>query len=165
MTTTEAITVETARPSERELTLTCVIDAPPAAVYRAWTEPELMKQWFAPRPYTTPVIEVDVRPGGGSHIVMRAPDGNDIPMHGVYLEVVENARLVFTDAYSAGWQPAEKPFMTAIIALEDLGGGRTRYTATLRHWSAADCDAHEQMGFHEGWPICARQLAAVAERL
>lgn len=148
----------------RELTLTRIIDAPREKVFKAWTDPELLKQWFAPLPYTTPIAELDVRPGGANLIVMRGPDGNDMPNRGVYLEVVENERLVFTDAYTKAWEPSEKPFMTVILSFEDAGG-KTKYTARVRHWTAADREAHEQMGFHQGWGACADQLAAVAQRL
>ena len=151
--------------SNHELVLTRVIDAPPEKLFRCWTEPELMKQWFAPRPYTTPVVESDPRSGGASFIVMRSPDGKDMPLHGVYLEVVKNERIVFTDAFKKPWEPSEKPFFTGIITFEDLGGGKTRYTARARHWTAADREAHEKMGFHEGWGICADQLAALAKTL
>src|SRR5215469_3833001 len=85
--------------SARELVLTRIIDAPREKVFRAWTEPELLKQWFAPLPYTTPVAELDVRAGGANLIVMRDPTGNEFANRGIYLEVVENERLVFTDAY------------------------------------------------------------------
>src|SRR5215510_3800757 len=61
----------------RELTLTRVFDAPPEKLFRAWTEPELMKQWFCPRPWTTPHIETDVRAGGSSLVVMRGPEGQE----------------------------------------------------------------------------------------
>src|SRR5579862_8212448 len=91
--------------SDRDLALTRIIDAPREKVFRAWTDPTLLKQWFAPLPWTTPVAELDVRPGGGNRIVMRSPDGEDMPNRGVYLEVVENERLVFTDAFTAGWVP------------------------------------------------------------
>ncbi len=155
---------ETARPSDRELILTCTFDAPPEKVYRAWTEPELLKRWFAPRPVATPVAELDVRPGGASRIVMRGPDGQEYPCPGVYLEVVENRRLVMTDAFTTAWQPSAKPFMTTILTFED-DGGRTRYTARVLHWSAEDCDAHEKMGFHQGWSQAARQLAEVVATL
>lgn len=151
--------------AEFDLVLSRVIDAPAAALYRCWTEPALVKQWFAPKPFTTPVVEMDVRPGGASHIVMRGPDGTDLPNPGIFLEAVPGRRLVFTDAYTAGWVPAAKPFMTAIITFEDLGEGRTRYTATVRHWTREDRDTHEQMGFHEGWGVCADQLAALAATL
>jgi uncharacterized protein YndB with AHSA1/START domain len=147
-----------------ELTLTRVIDAPRQALWRCWTEPELIKQWFTPRPWTTPVVEVDVRPGGASHMIFRGPDGEEYPNRGVYLEVVPGERLVFTDAYSGGWMPSPKPFMTAIISFADEEGG-TRYTARVRHWSAEDRARHEDMGFHDGWGRATDQLAAVARSL
>jgi uncharacterized protein YndB with AHSA1/START domain len=160
MTTTD----KTAATSDRELVLTRIIDAPPEKVFRAWTEPELLKQWFAPLPYTTPVAELDVRPGGANLIVMRDPQGNDMPNRGIYLEVVPNRRLVFTDAYTKEWEPSEKPFMTVMLTFEDQGG-KTKYTALVRHWTVADRETHEKMGFHHGWGICADQLAAVVAKL
>src|SRR6267154_867101 len=84
--------------SDRDLIFTRIINAPREKVYQAWTDPELLKQWFAPLPYTTPIAELDVRPGGANLIVMRDPQGNDLPNQGVYLEVVENERLGFTKA-------------------------------------------------------------------
>jgi uncharacterized protein YndB with AHSA1/START domain len=156
---------ETAPTSDRELVLTRIIDAPREKLFRAWTDPELLKQWFAPLPYTTPHAEMDVRPGGSSLIVMRGPDGNEFPNRGVYLEVVENERIVTTDAYTKAWEPSEKPFMTLILTFEDDGGGKTRYTARVRHWTVADREMHEKMGFHEGWGQCADQLAALVAKL
>lgn len=150
--------------SERELMLTRIFDAPPSDVFRAWIDPEILKQWFAPLPWTTPHAELDVRPGGSSLVVMRGPDGKDYPNPGVYLEVVENERLVITDAYTRAWEPSEKPFMTLVLSFDDLGDGRTRYTARALHWTVADREAHEKMGFHEGWGQCADQLAALLAR-
>ncbi len=151
--------------ADHELVLTRVLNAPREKVFRAWTEPELMKQWFAPRPWTTPKVEVDVRPGGASLVVMRSPEGEEFPSRGVYLEVVKNERLVFTDAYVTAWRPSEKPFFTGVITFEDAGAGRTKYTARALHWTAADREAHEKMGFHEGWGQCAAQLEEVAAKL
>ena len=147
-----------------ELNLTRVIDAPRQTLWRCWTEPELIKQWFTPRPWTTPVVEVDVRPGGASRMIFRGPDGEEFPNHGVYLEVVPGERLVFTDAYTAGWVPSAKPFMTGIISFADEAGG-TRYTARVLHWSAEDRTRHEEMGFHDGWGRATDQLAALARSL
>jgi uncharacterized protein YndB with AHSA1/START domain len=149
--------------SDRELVLTRLIDAPRAAVFRAWTDPDLLKRWFAPHPYTTPVAELDVQPGGASLVVMRSPEGQEMPNRGVYLDVVENERLVFTDAYTHAWEPSQKPFMTVVLTFEDEDG-KTRYTARVRHWTEADREAHEAMGFHEGWGRCADQLAALVTR-
>ena len=150
--------------SDRELVLTRLINAPREKLYRAWTEPALLKQWFAPLPYTTPIVQTDVRVGGASLVVMRGPDGSDLPCPGVYLEVVPNERLVFTDAYVRAWEPSEKPFMTVILTFENENG-QTRYTARVRHWTVADRETHEKMGFHQGWGQCADQLAALVEKI
>ena len=150
--------------SDRELMLTRLIDAPREKLYRAWTDATLLKQWFAPLPWTTSHVELDVRPGGASTVDMRSPEGNDMPCPGVYLEVVPNQRLVFTDAYISAWQPSEKPFMTVILTFEDEGG-KTRYTARVRHWTVADREAHEKMGFHQGWGQCADPLTALVAKL
>ena len=150
--------------SNRELVLTRIIAAPPKKLFRAWTEPALLKQWFAPLPYTVSVAETDVRPGGSNFIVMRSPDGKDLPNSGVYLDVVKNERLVFTDAYTKAWEPSGKPFMTVILTFEDEGG-KTKYTARVCHWTVADREAHEKMGFHEGWGKCTDQLAELVARM
>ena len=157
-------TTNPAPASDRELVLTRLIDAPREKLFRAWTDPTLLRQWFAPLPWTTPVAELDVRPGGANLIVMRGPDGNEFPNRGVYLEVVENERLVFTDAYTTAWVPSEKPFMTVIVTFADEGG-KTRYTALVRHWTVADREAHEKMGFHQGWGQCTDQLASLVAKL
>ncbi len=151
-------------PDKLELTLSRIINAPCEKVYRAWTDSELLKQWFAPAPYTTPVAKLDVRPGGANLIVMRGPDGVDMHNRGVYLEVIPNQRLVFTDAYTEAWQPSEHPFMTVILTFEDAGNSQTKYTVRVRHWTVADCQKHEQMGFHQGWGQCADQLAALVTK-
>lgn len=148
----------------RDLILTRIVDAPCDKLFRAWTEPELLKQWFTPRPWSVSHAETDVRPGGANLVVMRSPEGQEFPQRGVYLEVVTNERLVLTDAYTAAWEPAEKPFMTVILSFEPVGNA-TRYTALVRHWSEADREAHEKMGFHAGWGQATDQLAELVARL
>jgi uncharacterized protein YndB with AHSA1/START domain len=151
-------------PAAHELVLTRLIDVPRAKLFRCWTEPALITQWFTPPPYKTVAAEVDVRAGGSNVITMQAPDGTLIPNRGIYLEVVPNERIVFTDAYTAAWVPSAKPFFTGILTFEDEAG-QTRYTARARHWNAEDCAAHEKMGFHEGWGIATDQLARLAATL
>jgi uncharacterized protein YndB with AHSA1/START domain len=151
--------------SDRELVLTRLIHAPREKVFKAWTEPELVKQWFTPRPWTTPRVELDVRAGGANLVVMCGPDGTEFPNRGVYLEVVPNERLVFTDAYTQAWEPSEKPFMTVVLTFADAGGGKTNYTARVRHWTVADREAHEKMGFHPGWAKATDQLEALLAKL
>jgi uncharacterized protein YndB with AHSA1/START domain len=149
--------------TKRELSLTREIDAPPALVYKAWTEH--LTEWFAPKPLTTTVIDIDFRAGGRFQALMKDPNGPEYPLDGVFLEVVPNERIVSTDAFTPGWQPTDKAFMVAITTFEDLGNGRTRYTARARHWSDEDLQAHEQMGFHDGWGQVADQLVEVVAQL
>lgn len=150
--------------STRELVLTRILNAPREKVYQAWTNAEIMKKWFAPKPWSTPFVQLDVRAGGANVITMRSPEGQDFPNSGVYLEVVPNEKLVFTDAYTKAWEPSQKPFMTVVLTFEDAGPGKTRYTARVVHWSEADRETHEKMGFHTGWGQCATQLEEVVNQ-
>lgn len=151
-------------PASHELVLDRLIDAPRAKLFRCWTDPDLLAQWFVPAPWTIARAEIDPRPGGTSLIVMKSPDGTEYPNHGVYLDIVENEKIVLTDAYTTAWQPSEKPFMTTIVTFADEDG-KTRYRAVARHWTAEDLKAHEEMGFHEGWGACADQLEALAQKI
>ncbi len=148
----------------RGLVLTRLIDVPRNKLFRCWTEPALIVQWFTPPPWKTIRAETDVRAGGSSNIVMQGPDGTEMPNRGVYLEVVENERLVFTDAFTAAWELSAKPFFTCVLTFEEEDG-KTRYTARALHWTAQDCKAHEDMGFHVGWGIATDQLVALAATL
>lgn len=151
--------------ADRELVLQRTLNAPREKLYRCWTEPALMVQWFTPPPWKTVRATTDVRAGGASNIVMQSPEGQEFPNRGVYLEVVPNERLVWTDALVAAWEPSEKAFIVGIITFEDAGDGRTLYTARVRHWSVADREAHEKMGFHQGWGIATQQLEALAQKI
>lgn len=156
------MTTDTAR---HELVLMREIDAPREKIFRAWTDPELMKEWFCPKPWAVSHAELDLRAGGSSFIVMNGPNGEVVENRGVYLEVVPNEKLVFTDAFTSAWVPSEKPFMTGIVLLEDMGGGRTKYTAIARHWNEEDKRTHEAMGFHEGWGAAADQLTELVAKI
>lgn len=151
--------------NDRELVLVREIDVPREKIYKAWTTPELMLKFFTPRPWSTSSIEIDLRPGGKFNSVMRDPDGKEYPNKGVVLEAVPNEKLVFTDAFTEGWAPSEKPFFVATITLEDLGSGRTRYTARANHWREEDRKSHEEMGFHEGWGQVVDQLAELCKTM
>lgn len=149
----------------RDLFLSLTLDAPRANIWRCWTESNFLTRWFAPHPWTTVAADLDLRPGGRMDVIMRSPEGQDMPSQGVFLDVLVERRLVFTDAFAEGWRPAEKPFMTAIIELEDAEAGHTSYAARVRHWSVEDRDAHEGMGFHDGWTRAALQLETLAQTL
>jgi uncharacterized protein YndB with AHSA1/START domain len=155
-----------------DLVLERVLDAPRDLVWKAWTSPEHLKRWWAPRPYETPECEMDLRPGGIFRTRMTGPDGFDFDGTGCFLEVVPGERITWTSALLPGFRPAPEqvegcggfPF-TAIITFEDRGDGRTLYRAVAMHRNEADRGTHERMGFHDGWGTCADQLGEVAAGL
>ena len=141
-----------------DLVLERIVDVPRELVWRAWTTPEHLMKWFTPVPWKTVACEIDLRPGGRFHTVMRSPEGREFPNVGCYLEVIENERLVWTDALLPGYRPSGEPFITAVIVLTQEGKG-TRYTATAIHRDEATRNNHEEMGFFDGWGTVADQLA------
>ena len=156
-----------------DLVLERTLDAPIDLVWTAYTDPDHIKQWFAPRPYQITECELDLRPGGIFRIRMTGPDGFDTG-HGVpgcVLEVVEQEKLTWTSALGPGYRPNEAgegcesfPF-TALVTFADAGNGKTAYKAVAMHKDAADRDRHEQMGFHDGWGTVADQLAEYANTI
>jgi len=152
------------KPDDRELSITRLIHAPREKLFRAWTEPELLKQWFCPRPWGVSRVENDVRSGGNCLIVMKSPEGQEFPNPGVYLEIIPGRKIVFTDAFTRAWEPSEKPFMVGIVTFDDEDG-KTRYTARVRHWTAADCEQHAKRGFHEGWNKATDQLEELVAKI
>lgn len=135
------------------------IDVPLARVWTAWTTPAHLRQWFVPHPWTIPVCELDVRPGGLFRTVMRAPDGQEMDNSGCYLDVVHHQRLIWTDTLLPGFRPAPKPFFTAALLLAPTATG-TRYTALAIYGDEATRKNHEDMGFHDGWGTVLDQMVA-----
>lgn len=148
--------------SDRELVISRVIPASRERLFIAWTTE--FQQWWGPHGMTTPFCEMDLRPGGAFRTIMRAPDGTEYPTKGVFLDVVVPQRIVFTNAFAPGWVPDPDIFFTAVTLFDDLGGGKTRYTARALHWTAEDCRRHEKMGFHQGWGESLDRLAALVTR-
>ena len=149
---------------ETDLILTRDLNAPRELLYTCWTTPEHLVHWFVPKPHKVTACHLDVRPGGACNTTFDV-DGTEMLNNGVYLEVIPNEKLVFTDTYTEGWKPNPEPFMTAILTFEDLGNGRTRYTAVARHRSKEAAQTHKDMGFHDGWGTVVDQLEAYAQGL
>lgn len=144
------------------------IPVSPHDVWRAWTDPELLVQWFTPAPWRTVDCEIDARPGGIFRTQMAGPDGESGGGTGCFLEVIPDRRIVWTGALLPGFRPApplgsgEFAF-TAFIDIEPVDGG-TRYRATVSHADAAGRQTHEQMGFEAGWGAALDQLVDLMTR-
>lgn len=159
MTTREEATSK----GDKTIVVTRVFDAPREAVYRAWTDPEMLAQWFAPEPLTVPRSETDVRPGGRYTLVMRDQDGNDYTSTGVYQEVREPERIVYSDSLEempesfvdmvndARGQAHGTPVPDGLVTLifEDMGG-KTKLTFFEEFDSAATRDAFVEVQMVEG---------------
>jgi uncharacterized protein YndB with AHSA1/START domain len=156
-----------------DLILERTLDAPVELVWKAYTDPQHLKQWFAPKPYEITECELDLRPGGVFRIRMVGPDGFDTGhgTPGCVLEVVEGKKLTWTSALGPDYRPNEmgegcESFpMTAIVTFADAGNGKTAYKAVALHKDAKDRDTHEQMGFQDGWGTTAKQLEELAKSL
>ncbi|MDD7970821.1 SRPBCC family protein [Roseinatronobacter alkalisoli] len=147
-----------------DLKLERTLAAPRALLWECWTTPEHIKQFFVPHPHLVKDCEINLRIGGRFNTVFDV-EGNEMKNEGVYLEIVPEEKLVFTDTYSEGWKPSENPFMTAIILLEDAPDGGTKYTAIARHRTPESRQSHEDMGFFGGWGTVLDQLEAYAKTM
>lgn len=156
-----------------DLTFERIVEVPKELLWRGWTEPQLVKQWFCPLPWKTVDCEIDLRPGGIFRTVMRSPEGQDFPNLGCYLEVSENEKLVWTNALLPGFRPTHSSakadstvefLFSAMIELKTLANG-TQYTATVIHADEAGCKQHAQMGFQEGWGKALDQLIDLTKKM
>ena len=144
--------------NEPGLVLTRVLDAPRELVFKAWTDPKQVGRWWGPNGFTSPVCEVDARAGGTIRIDMRGPDGRVYPMRGVFRELVEPERIVFTSAALDG---DGKPLFEIenTVTLEKQGT-KTKQTLRARVLSRTAGAAPYLAGMDIGWTQSLERLAA-----
>lgn len=153
---------------ETDLKLERTLVATPDQVWRCWTEADLLKQWFAPKPVETVDAVIDPTPGGRFYTLMRVPEHGDMAGDGCILVAERARRLVWTNALGPAFRP---------VVLE--GGGFTfsaditfqatdtgcAYTIIVRHAQADSRAQHDAMGFHDGWGTAASQMEQIAQSL
>jgi uncharacterized protein YndB with AHSA1/START domain len=140
-----------------ELSIHRVFDAPREKVWKAWTDPEEMKQWSAPKNLTVPVSEGELKPGGYWKAVMLDPDGARLPLGGVYREIVPPERLVFTHAWlDESNNPGPETVCTVI--LQEAGKMTEMTFRQTGFTSSGSRDGHEG-----GWTECFDKLAHLLE--
>jgi uncharacterized protein YndB with AHSA1/START domain len=152
----------TAKKPDVEVTFVRVLDAPPDLVFKAWTDPEQMAQWWGPKSFTNPVCEIDARPGGKMLIHMRGPDGAVYPMTGVFREVEPPRRLVFS---SAALDMDGNVLLEGetIVTFEDQGG-KTQMTVRSSATAVAPVAVEMVKGMNEGWAQSLERLADLVAR-
>jgi uncharacterized protein YndB with AHSA1/START domain len=140
--------------SDRAIIITRAFDAPRELVWKAWTDPQHIEQWWGPKGFTTRVIEMDLRPGGQSRYVMVGPDGTEYPVKGVFRELIPLERIVATDEFDEGFEQvtsADLPQGVVTTTIFEEFEGKTKLTLQIVHPSADDRRKHEEMGVVAGW--------------
>jgi len=152
----------TASPERYELNLTRILNAPRALVFKAWTDPKHVAQWWGPGGFTNPVCEVDARPGGEMRIHMRAPDGTIYPMTAIFKEIIEPERIVFqTAALDANGKPMFEVLTTVTLADQS---GKTKLTLTAKVVNMTAAAPQYLAGMEAGWTQSLERLAKHVEQ-
>ena len=132
-----------------------LIDAPPALAFRVWTTPEHLVRWLGPKNFTAHTARLDFRPGGAWSAVIRSPEGKDYPMGGVYREIEDNRRIVFTFR----WTDEDEPDTLVTVTFEERSG-KTRLTFAQTPFETIESrDSHA-----EGWGECLDRLVAYTQQ-
>ena len=138
-------TLQVTTPSEREVVMTRIFDAPRRLVWEAWTNPEHLPRWMlGPEGWTMPVCDLDLRPGGAWHFVWRRSDGTEMEMRGVYREIAAPERLVTTESWGGDWP---ETLITLILSEQN---GKTTITQTIHYPSQDARVAALKTGMAEG---------------
>jgi uncharacterized protein YndB with AHSA1/START domain len=149
--------------TDRTLVITRIFDAPRRLVFKAWTDPKQLTRWWGPHGFTNPVCELDLRPGGAIRIDMRGPDGVVYPNRGVFREIVEPERLVFTSGFDDGVGKARFEVLTTVTFAEQ--GGRTMLTLQAVVIASTPEAAPMLAGMEAGWDQSLERLDALVTNL
>lgn len=152
-----------------DLELTEDVPLTPEQLFEGWTNPDILKKWFCPRPWKVAECSIDLRPGGLFSNVMQSPEGELMPENqGCYLLIERPTRLVWTGALGEDFRPNPTPQLgfafVCDLRFTSLAQGGTRFHAIVKHADAQGKTKHEGMGFHQGWRIALSQLLELHQR-
>ena len=137
-------------------------------LWRAWTDPKILVNWFCPKPWKVTECRIDLRPGGEFYTVMQGPDQQSVPNQGCYLDIQENKKLVWTNIMSKGFRPTALStvgfWIVGTVLLSKTNQGNL-YQAIVRHADIESRKKHEAMGFQEGWGMAFQQLVEMEKNL
>ena len=137
-------TLQVTTPTDREIVMKRVFDAPRRLVFDAFSKPELLKRWFGPRGWSLTVCEVDLRVGGGFRFVLRGPDGKELGMRGEYREIAPPGRSVHMESFD------DFPGESQVTAVFEEKDSRTTLTVTVLYPSQEVRDAVLRSGMEHG---------------
>ena len=158
-----ATSASAALPNERKVLITRVLDAPRSLVFKLWTDPQHMAQWWGPHGFTNPICEMDVQVGGALRIVMRAPDGVDYPMTGAFREIVVPERLVFV---AVAEDAAGNPLLEALTTVTfEEHGSKTRLTVEASGVGLAPVAPQMLAGMEAGWTQSLEKLESYVTKV
>ncbi len=154
--------VDKARKANRaDMTIVRTFDAPRELVWKAWTDPKRLAQWFGPKGFTNPVCEADARPSGVMRITMQAPNGTQYPMTAIYAEVVPLERLVWNTSVEQGGGVSFDIHQVTTFVERD---GKTEVTLQAFITRATPEAAGALSGMEEGWSMSLDKLEALLAR-
>ena len=152
-----------AEPGKQEIVITREFDAPRELVFKAFTEPELLSQWWGPSYLSTRVDTMDVRPGGQWRFINRDAQGKEYAFHGVYHEILAPERII--DTFEFEGLPETGHVTLETMKLEELPGGRTKLIVQSVFQSVADRDGMLQGGMEEGVDDTYDRLAELLKKM
>ncbi|WP_323785818.1 SRPBCC domain-containing protein [Thalassovita sp.] len=149
---------------ETDLEIDRVLNVSPMAIWRCWSEPDLLQKWFCPKPALAEEARINPTPGGEFYTRLRSPNGNIVETSGCVLAASPARLMVISDRLSPGFHPRRSGFLTTVIMLSAEVVG-TRYIARALHTTPDQKKKHEDMGFHDGWGRAITQLGELAQQL
>jgi len=160
MTVTSSRKAVVTLPEDTQILITREFDAPARLVYRAWTEPELVRRWWSGDRGEMTSAEIDLRVGGTWRFVMTASAGFEVAFHGEYQEIVPAERIVSTEVFEG--MPDAGALSTTTFSEEN---GRTELRILVQHSSQENRDAHINSGMEDGMQESLNRMEQVARSL